>query len=70
MAFKFFDKKRGSGVNVNEKLGEELHKPVIKKCKRRKAYVRFKNNIWAEDLAGMGSLFSKNEFIMCHKCFH
>ena len=36
MVYKFFDKKSaGSGVNMranNEKLAEELHKPVIKNC--------------------------------------
>ena len=60
MVYKFFDKKSGSGVSVNEQLGEELHKPVIKKFKR-KVYARFKNNIWAADLAEMGSLSSKNK---------
>ena len=60
MVYKFFDKKSGSGVSVNEQQGEELHKPVIKKFKR-KVYARFKNNIWAADLAEMGSLSSKNK---------
>ena len=27
----FFGKKKGSEVSVNERLSEELHKPVIKK---------------------------------------
>ena len=35
MVYKFFDKKSsGSGVNIhanNEKLAEELHKPIVKK---------------------------------------
>ena len=46
---------------MNEQLTEELHKPVIKKFKRRKVYARFKDNIWAADLAEMGSLSSKNK---------
>ena len=41
------------GISVNEQLAEELYKPVIKKFKRRKAYARFKDNIWAADLAEM-----------------
>ena len=45
MVCKFFDKKTGSGASVNEELPEELHKPVIKKFKRRKFYARFKDNI-------------------------
>ena len=30
MVYKFYGKKTVSGVNVNEELAEELHKPVIK----------------------------------------
>ena len=40
-------------MNVNEKLAEELHKPIIKKFKRRKVFARFKDNIWAADLANL-----------------
>ena len=49
--------KTGSGVSVNEQLAEELHKPVIKEFKRRKVYARFKDNIWAADLAETESFF-------------
>ena len=41
MFYKFFGKKTGSGVSVNE-LAEELHKPVLKKFKRRKVYADLK----------------------------
>ena len=30
MIYKFFDNRTGLGVSVNEKLAEELHKPVKK----------------------------------------
>ena len=40
-------------MRLNEELAEELHKPVIKKFKRRKVYARFKDNIWPEYLAEM-----------------
>ena len=36
MVYRFFDKKIGSGISVNEQLAEELHKSIIKKFKRRK----------------------------------
>ena len=41
MVYKFFDKKsKGSGVNIplefNEQLAEELHKPIIRKFKKKK----------------------------------
>ena len=61
MVYKFFDKAhKGSGIAIlqNEQLAEELHKPVIKKFKRRKVYSSFKDNIWGADLADM-QLISK-----------
>ena len=51
MVYKFFDKKIGSRLSVNEKVAEELHKPVIRKFKRGKVFARFKDNISAVDLA-------------------
>ena len=66
MIYKFFDRIE-SGVSVNEELAQELHKPVIKKLKRR-VYERCKDNIWATDLAEMGSLSSKNwgdKYLLC-----
>ena len=70
MVYKFFDKKtKGSGVTLanesavksipqNEQLAEELHKPIIRKFKKRKVYSAVEDNIWAEDLADM-QLISK-----------
>ena len=59
MVYLIFDRKTGSGLiatrktgkSVNEQLAEQLHTPVIKNFKRRKVYTRFKDNIWAADLA-------------------
>ena len=31
IVYKFFDKETGAGMSLNEELGQELHKPVIKK---------------------------------------
>ena len=36
MVHRSFDKKTGPGINGNEQLAEELHKPVIKKFKKEK----------------------------------
>ena len=55
-------------MNVNEQLAQELHKPAIKKFKRRKVYAKFKDKIWAADLAEMESLSSKNKnvnYLLC-----
>ena len=76
MVYNFFDKKTGSGATVkskagisgNEQLAKELHKPVIKKFKRRKVYARFKDNIWAADLTELESYSSKNKnvkYLLC-----
>ena len=37
----------------NEKLAEELPKPIIKKFIKRTVYSGFKDNIWGADLADM-----------------
>ena len=46
MVYKFFDKKTFGGVIKNEnmsnkELAEELHKPVIKKFKKKKSTITF-----------------------------
>ena len=49
MVYKFFDKKSaGSGIArySSSILADELHKPVIKKCNKRKVHSQFKDNIW------------------------
>ena len=42
----------------NQQLADELHKPIIRKFKRRRVYSSFKDNIWSVDLADM-QLISK-----------
>ena len=68
MVSKFFDKKTGLKMSVNEQHAEGLHKQLIKRSKRRKVYTGFKDNIWAVDLAEMGSSSSKNKnatYLLC-----
>ena len=67
-----FDKAiAGSGIKSmpqNEQLTEELHKPIIRKFKKRKLYSAFKDNIWGADLADMQliSKFNKGfRFLLC-----
>ena len=58
MVYKFFNKKSAESgtkqVNTkltpqNQQLAEELHKPIIKKFKKRKIHAAFKDNIWGAD---------------------
>ena len=57
MVYKFFDKKAaGCGLShtiksmsPNEQLAEELHKPIIRKFKKRKVYSAFEDIIWCAD---------------------
>ena len=86
MVYKFFDSKvaspdkksEGSGakhVNTkiipkNEQLADEIHKPIIRKLKKRKVYSAFKANIWGAifDLADMQLLSKYNKgirFLLC-----
>ena len=78
MAYKFFDKKpKGSSLKENQgdflqnsgnllansQLPNELHKPIIRKLKKRKIYSFFKYNIWGVDLADMQSISKHNKGI-------
>ena len=81
IVYKFFDKKtKGSGVTTlanksaikstpqNEQLAEEIHKPIIRKFKKRKAYSAFKDNIGTADLADVQLIGKFNEgfkFSLC-----
>ena len=63
MVYKFFDKKTStSGIKneiiSNKELAKELHKPIIKKYKKRKVHSPLIDNIWGADLADM-QLISK-----------
>ena len=49
MVYKFFDKKSSeSGIanELNYQLANELHKPIIRKFKKRKVHSSFRDNIW------------------------
>ena len=68
--YKFFDKKStwlnkssGSGManEPNYQLANELHKPIIRKFKKRKVYSSFRDNIWGVDLADMQPLSKYNK---------
>ena len=71
MVYKFFEKKSsGSDITneLNYQLANELHKPIIKKFKKRKVYSFFKDNIWGVDLADMQSLSRYNKgfkYLLC-----
>ena len=71
MVYKFFDKKsQGSGVDNNEniRLADELHKPIIRKFKKRKVYSSFRDNIWGVDLADMQLLSKFNKGFRLLSC--
>ena len=68
MVYKFFDKKsKGSTIitiEPNYQLTNELHKPIIRKFKKRKVYSLFRNNIWGVNLADIQSLSKYNKIII------
>ena len=64
IVYKFFDKKTSGSCaksTPNEQLSEELHKPIIRKFKKRKVYSSFKGNICGADLADMQSVSKCNK---------
>ena len=84
MVYDFFDKKsasladkstKGSGVTTltnkslsQNQLTEELHKPIIRKFKKRKVHSTFKDNIWGADLADMQLISRSNKGIRSVLC--
>ena len=71
MTYKFLDKKSsGSGIanEPNYQLANQLHKPIIKKIKKRKVDSSFRDNIWGVDLADMKSLSKYNKGIKYLLC--
>ena len=74
MVYKFFDKKSAvkgikSGIKQNEELSEELHKRIIKKFKKWKLYLSFKDNIWGADLEDIQLKGKFNEGVCFLLCF-
>ena len=72
VVYTFFDKKtagsRIKSMPQNEQLAEGLHKPIIRKFKKRKVYSAFKDSLWGEDLADIQliSKFNKRfRFLLC-----
>ena len=79
MVYKFFKKKsasladksaKGSGINSisNQQFADELHKPIIRRFRRRKVYSSFKDNILGADLTDMQSISKYNKrirFLLC-----
>ena len=66
-----YDKKsKGSGIanEPNYQLANELHKPIIRKFKKRKVYSSFRDNIWGVDFADMQSLSNCNKGIKYLLC--
>ena len=52
----------------NIQLADELHKPIIRKFKKRKVYSSYRDNIWGVDLADMQLLSKFNKafrFLLC-----
>ena len=71
MVYNFFDKKSKRSGIINEsnyQLANELHKPIIKKLKKRKVSLSFRDNIWGIDLADMQSLSKYNKEITYLLC--
>ena len=70
MVYKFFDKKTSSGIVKNEnisnkELAEELHKPIIRKFKKRQVHSTFIDNIFNFDMQLISKLNKGFRFLLC-----
>ena len=71
--YTLFDKKTsGKGIKtgniLNKDLAGKLHKPIIRKFKKRKVHSSFIDNIWGTDLANMRFIRQFNKgirFLLC-----
>ena len=54
----------------NQQHADELHKPVIRKFKRRRVYSSFKDSIWGTDLADMQLVSKCNKGIRFFIVYH
>ena len=68
MVYKFFDKKSKGSDLKNQQLADELHKPIIRKFKKRKVYSSFKDSIWGVDLADIQLISKHNKGIRYLLC--
>ena len=73
MFYKFCDgKSKGSGIKneikENQQLANELHKPIIRKLKRRKVYSSFKDNICGCNMTDMQLISKYNKGIRYLLC--
>ena len=76
MIYKLFDKKSSGSDIFNEpnyQLANELHKPIIRKFKKRfkffkKVYSSFRDNIWGVNLVDVQSLSKYNKWIKYLVC--
>ena len=73
MVYNFFDKKtKGAGIKneikENQQLANEIHKPIIRKFKKRKVRSSFKDNIWGVDVANMQQISKYNKGIKYPLC--
>ena len=71
IVYRFFDNKSKRGGIINEpnyQLANELHKPIIRKIKKRKVHSSFRDNVCSVDLANMQSLSKYNKGIKYLLC--
>ena len=73
MVYIFLDKKTSGGAIKNEiisnkELAEELHKPIVRKFKKRKVHCPFIGNIWDADLADVQLISKFNKRLRCLLC--
>ena len=53
----------------NKELANELHKPIIRKCNKRKVHSPFIDNIWGADLADMQLISKFNKGFRLLLCY-
>ena len=76
MIYKFLDKKAedithtGDGIWIsnNQQLAIKLHKPIIRKFKKCKVYLLYRDSIWRADLVNVQLLNKYNDWVRFCLC--
>ena len=67
-AIKFAGDAVKSEIKSNQELANKLHKPIIRKIKKRKVHLSFIDDIWGADLADIQLISKFNKgicFLLC-----
>ena len=68
MVYKFSDKRSSGGAikpKSNYQLTNELHRQIIRKFRKRKVHLFFRDNIWGVDMLSLSKYNKGIKYLLC-----